>query len=105
MKQSLKAYKPLLNEAKEFDSFIKENHAGKLMIAHCYGDMKRSKISDAYNKGEEALILIGPEGDFTRKEVEETMSKKFTQIHLGPSRLRTETAGVAACHSIYFINQ
>jgi 16S rRNA (uracil1498-N3)-methyltransferase len=105
MKQSLKAYKPVLNEAKEFEAFINENHAGKLMIAHCHGEWERAKISDVYNKGEEAVILIGPEGDFSMQEVEKAMSKKFTQIHLGTSRLRTETAGVAACHSIYFINQ
>lgn len=105
MKQSLKAYKPVLNEAKEFEAFIHENHYGKLMIAHCYGEQERTKISDVYNKGEEAVILIGPEGDFSIQEVEKALSKNFTDIHLGPSRLRTETAGVAACHSIYFINQ
>jgi len=51
------------------------------------------------------VILIGPEGDFSIQEVEKALSKNFTHIHLGASRLRTETAGVAACHSIYFINQ
>jgi len=105
MKQSLKAYKPVLNEAKEFEAFMHENHSGKLMIAHCYGEQERTKISDVYNKGEEAVILIGPEGDFSIQEVEKALSKNFTHIHLGTSRLRTETAGVAACHSIYFINQ
>jgi len=75
------------------------------MIAHCYGEQERTKISDVYNKGEEAVILIGPEGDFSIQEVEKALSKNFTHIHLGTSRLRTETAGVAACHSIYFINQ
>jgi 16S rRNA (uracil1498-N3)-methyltransferase len=49
--------------------------------------------------------MIGPEGDFSIEELKQGMSNNFTHIHLGASRLRTETAGVAACHSIYFINQ
>jgi 16S rRNA (uracil1498-N3)-methyltransferase len=105
MKQSLKAYEPQLNPVESFGEFINENHAGKLLIAHCYGDLKRSRISEVYARGEDALILVGPEGDFSKEEIEKAVSKNFTQIHLGNSRLRTETAGIAACHSIYFINQ
>jgi 16S rRNA (uracil1498-N3)-methyltransferase len=104
MKQSLKAKEPHLNQVKKFREFINENHAGKLMIAHCHSDLKRSKISEVYSRCEDAVIMIGPEGDFSREEIEDAMSNKFTQIHLGGSRLRTETAGIAACHSIYFIN-
>jgi 16S rRNA (uracil1498-N3)-methyltransferase len=105
MKQSLKAKEPLLNQPKSFEEFINEKHDGRLMIAHCFSDIVRKKISEVYSRGENAVILIGPEGDFSREEVETAMSNFFTHIHFGSSRLRTETAGVAACHSIYFINQ
>ncbi|MCU0460862.1 MAG: 16S rRNA (uracil(1498)-N(3))-methyltransferase [Bacteroidales bacterium] len=105
MKQSLKAYEPELNPVKDFEEFLAGSHKGKLMIAHCFSDMKRSRIADIYKKGEDAVIMIGPEGDFSREEVARAMSNNFTHIHLGSSRLRTETAGVSACHSIYIVNQ
>jgi 16S rRNA (uracil1498-N3)-methyltransferase len=105
MKQSLKAYEPVLNPVRDFGEFIAGSYKGKLMIAHCFSDMKRSSIADVYKKGEDAVIMVGPEGDFSREEVEKAMSNNFTHIHLGSGRLRTETAGVSACHSIYFINQ
>ena len=75
------------------------------MIAHCNTSIDRSQIGAVYNKGENALILIGPEGDFTPTEVQTALDNGFKSIHLGESRLRTETAGIAACHSIYFLNQ
>ena len=78
---------------------------GILMIAHCDDSIERMKISDVYSKNENAIILIGPEGDFSREEIESAIKSKFFPVHLGPSRLRTETAGIAACHSIYFLNQ
>jgi 16S rRNA (uracil1498-N3)-methyltransferase len=105
MKQSIKALETRLNEPCSFNDFINRPHAGKLMIAHCNNKMERKGITEVYRKGDEAVILIGPEGDFSEEEIKSTLSNNFTQIHLGPSRLRTETAGVAACHSIYFINQ
>lgn len=105
MKQSLKAKETVLNPVQNFDQFIRNSHHGRLMIAHCYNDMERKKIGDVYSRGEDAVIIIGPEGDFTREEAKTAMSNSFTHIDLGASRLRTETAGVAACHSIYFINQ
>jgi 16S rRNA (uracil1498-N3)-methyltransferase len=75
------------------------------MIAHCDGSVIRKKISDSYSKNESAIILIGPEGDFSKEEINSALKSGFTSVHLGSSRLRTETAGVAACHSIYFLNQ
>jgi 16S rRNA (uracil1498-N3)-methyltransferase len=105
MKQSIKAKEPLLNQTISFEEFINEKHDGKLMIAHCFSDIVRKKIPEVYSRGEDAVILIGPEGDFSREEVEATMSNYFTHIYFGNNRLRTETAGIVACHSIYFINQ
>ncbi len=105
MKQSLKANKAVLNEPCTFTDFIKSNYSGKQMIAHCNDTFTRNKISDLYAKNENAVILIGPEGDFSEEEVKGAVSSGFSSVHLGSSRFRTETAGVAACHSIYFINQ
>jgi 16S rRNA (uracil1498-N3)-methyltransferase len=105
MKQSLKANKPILNDPCTFKDFISLNTNGIRMIAHCDESKTRSKISDIYSKNSNAVVMIGPEGDFTEEEVESAAGSGFLPIHLGASRLRTETAGIAACHSIYFLNQ
>jgi 16S rRNA (uracil1498-N3)-methyltransferase len=76
-----------------------------LMIAHCDSSLIRRKVSDVYTKGRNAIILIGPEGDFTKEEIDSAINNGFTPVHLGTSRLRTETAGIAVCHSIYFMNE
>lgn len=105
MKQSLKAYKPLLNEALPFREFIAAGHSGIKMIAHCDRGSELKKMDLVYRKGMDALILIGPEGDFSKEEIDLALSSGYAGISLGTSRLRTETAGIAACHSVYFINQ
>jgi 16S rRNA (uracil1498-N3)-methyltransferase len=105
MKQSLKATRTILNESCTFNDFLNKNEEGKLMIAHCNSSLKRSKISEIYSRNEDAVILIGPEGDFSKDEIEKATEKAYVPVHLGRSRLRTETAGIAACHSIYYINQ
>jgi 16S rRNA (uracil1498-N3)-methyltransferase len=105
MKQSLKATRPVLNSPCNFSEFIGQDIKGIKMIAHCGGSVIRKKISDFYSKNESATILIGPEGDFSKEEINSAQDRGFLSVHLGSSRLRTETAGVAACHSIYFLNQ
>jgi len=105
MKQSLKATRTILNETTLFVDFVNRERDGQRMIAHCDSTKERSKISGVYLKGENAVILIGPEGDFSKDEVLSATSAGYFSVHLGSSRLRTETAGVAACHSIYYINQ
>jgi len=105
MKQSLKANKTLFNPLCSFNDFIIRDNEGIRMIAHCNDSFRRSKISEVYSKEQNALILIGPEGDFSEEEIKNATENGFSQVHLGNSRLRTETAGIAACHSIYFINQ
>jgi 16S rRNA (uracil1498-N3)-methyltransferase len=105
MKQSLKANKPVLNEPCYFNDFIRKNILGILLIAHCNESFQRSKISDVCSKKENTTILIGPEGDFSEEEIRKAVEMNYIQVHMGKSRLRTETAGIAACHSIYFINQ
>lgn len=105
MKQSLKATKTLLNPPCFYNDFIMRVHQGIRMIAHCNDSFSRSKISEVYLRDQNAVMLIGPEGDFSEQEIINASERGFSHIHLGSSRLRTETAGVAACHSVYFINQ
>jgi 16S rRNA (uracil1498-N3)-methyltransferase len=105
MKQSLKARDTRLNAACTFSEFINTLRNGTLMIAHCNDVTGRKGVGEACQKGNDAVILIGPEGDFSEEEIKEAGNHGYIPVHLGKSRLRTETAGVAACHSIYFINQ
>ena len=69
MKQSLKAYRPVLNEPVAFSEFTGSDHSGIKMIAHCSPEYEKKKISQVYEKGKNAVILIGPEGDFTGEEL------------------------------------
>jgi len=62
------------------------------------------ELSKVYTKGRPALILIGPEGDFSPEEVALAMQKGFRPVRLGLSRLRTETAAVVACHTVNLVN-
>ncbi len=102
MKQSIKAFHPILNPLTKFDDFIKRAEEDNKMIACCEGE--RQLIHNCYKPGQNALILIGPEGDFTEDEIMLAKNSGFIPITLGNSRLRTETAGIAACHSIHFLN-
>ena len=104
MKQSLKTYLPKLNEMTSFENVIKQPFAGKKMIAYC-NDEHRNHLSEVYHKKDDALILIGPEGDFSEKEIQLALDNKYNPVSLGESRLRTETAGVASVFFINFINQ
>lgn len=104
MKQSQKALLPILDEMQSFSEFIKKDFDGQKYIAHCY-PQKKSLLKDIYKKEENALILIGPEGDFSEKEVEEALKHGFKAISLGESRLRTETAALVACHTVHVLNQ
>ena len=98
MKQSLKFHVPKLNEAISLNDFIKQDYGGTKYIAHCEdGEKKELKT---VNKTEKTLILIGPEGDFTQKEIDLVLQNKFKEVSLGTSRLRTETAGIVAAHTI-----
>lgn len=103
MKQSLKARLPQLNEMTDFDKFIARDFKGQKFIAHCYEDEK-PLLRDALHKGEDALVLIGPEGDFSEEEVKKAIEKGFIPISLGKSRLRTETAALVACHTMNLMN-
>lgn len=105
MKQSLKATKTLLNPPCFFNDFIMRDYEGIRMIAHCNDSFKRWKISEVCSKNQSTVILIGPEGDFSEDEIKYASEMGISQVHLGISRLRSETAGIAACYSVHFINQ
>ncbi len=105
MKQSIKAGITILNDPVEFTDFTDHAISEIKLIAHCNKNYERHSIREVCPPGKNALILVGPEGDFTPDEIESASENGFIPVHLGGSRLRTETAGIAACHSIYFINQ
>lgn len=103
IKQSLKARLPVLNEMTDFDKFIARNFRGQKFIAHCY-EGEKPLLRDVLQKGEDALVLIGPEGDFSEEEIKKAIEKGFIPISLGKSRLRTETAALVACHTMNLMN-
>lgn len=104
IKQSLKARLPKLNEMMEFGKFITQPFNGQKFIAHCY-EGEKPLLKNVLRKGEDALVLIGPEGDFSEEEVQKALENGFTPISLGKSRLRTETAALVACHLLNLQNQ
>ena len=103
MKQSLKARLPVLNEMTDFDKFIARDFKGQKFIAHCY-EGEKPLLRDVLQKGGDALVLIGPEGDFSEEEVKKATEKGFIPISLGKSRLRTEAAALVACHTMNLMN-
>jgi len=125
MKQSLKATKPILNGMMPFEKFVRQPIAGQRFIAHCYAEEEiagqtsssghqisgsghqaaaygttsfRLSLLEALNPDEDALVLIGPEGDFSVEEVRLALSLGFQSVSLSASRLRTETAALVAVH-------
>jgi len=106
MKQSLHSYLPTLSPATRFSEFIKSPQAGTTYIAHCEKNSeKKLKFKDQIKAGESITILIGPEGDFSTKEIETALEHKYIAVSLGASRLRTETAGIVAGHTIHLCNE
>ena len=102
-KQSLTPYLPRLNPLTDFETFIADNAQEQRFIAHCYKDDKR-ELRDEIQRGKSVCVLIGPEGDFSEEEVQHALAKGFLPVGLGKSRLRTETAGVVACHTAVLMN-
>ena len=104
MKQSLNCYLPKLNEAITFKNFISQKFNGDLFIAHCE-EAHRKSLKNELKAKHDITILIGPEGDFSVKEIEMAIQNKFIPVTLGETRLRTETAAIVACHSVAFLNE
>lgn len=107
IKQSLKAYLPKINPATSFSKFIAEIALDKELdkgIAHCVNSDKKF-ISTAFKAKKRYLILIGPEGDFSEKEISQALDAGFIPISLGDSRLRTETAALTSAVEISILNR
>lgn len=105
MKQSYKAYHPQINEQIDFAKFVKQNqNYTQKFIAHSDEYSLKNYLGSALQKNSSYLILIGPEGDFTKEELALAKDAGFIEISLGESRLRTETAGVVACDIVSVIN-
>lgn len=97
VKQSLKARKPVVNEMMDFRKFMERDFPGQKFIAHCY-EGEKPLLKDVLQPDEDAVVLIGPEGDFSPEEVALATEKGFQAVSLGKSRLRTETAALVAVH-------
>ena len=88
----------------DFNKFVRQPFNGQKFIAHCY-EGEKPLLKDILKQGEDALVLIGPEGDFSEEEVKTAVAQGFQPVSLGRSRLRTETAALVACHILNLQNQ
>lgn len=116
MKQSHKAFKPTISGMMPLHKFIAETQSQQRFIAHCYDAQDvgigksihlsgRNFLADLLTPSGESIVLIGPEGDFSLKEVEECLAANFRPVSLGESRLRTETAALVAVHLMYLVKR
>lgn len=103
MKQSLRTYLPRLNPEVRFADFLAGQHPSLSFIAHCEDDEKMD-LKRRVAPDKDVVVLIGPEGDFTREEIEAAYARGFLPVSLGESRLRTETAALVACATVNLIN-
>ena len=107
-KQSLKASIPAVNEPVSVKDFIASHrdHGSLKLIAYCFEDERvpRRSIKEVLDQyqGDEIIVMIGPEGDFSKDEAEAALEAGFIPVHLGASRLRTETAALTAAAAVYF---
>jgi len=105
MKQSLKAYHPVINQVTSYHDFIHNDLSDIKLIAHCMAEENRHPLHSVIKKSTGITIIIGPEGDFTPDEIELALHNNFLPVTLGKSRYRTETAGIIACHTVALLNQ
>ncbi len=104
LKQSNELYLPKLNDAISLKDFLKQELGEKKLIAHCEETSKKT-LKSVLKPNEDVTILIGPEGDFSIKEIDLAIKQGFIPVSLGNTRLRTETAAVVACHGVVFFNE
>ncbi|OYU80081.1 MAG: 16S rRNA (uracil(1498)-N(3))-methyltransferase [Flavobacterium sp. BFFFF1] len=104
MKQSNQFFLPILHEAIPFRDFAGKVDSGQKFIAHCEETGKRT-LKSLLIPNSDCVIMIGPEGDFSEKEIKLALENDFIPVTLGETRLRTETAAVVAAHSVVFFNE
>ena len=108
MKQSQQLVRPTLHPAVSFDQFFKEQASSwpvQRFIGYVEAVREVPSLFNSYPSGESALMLVGPEGDFSREEVDKAQQAGFQMVHLGFNRLRTETAALAAVHTLALKNE
>ena len=103
MKQSVKPFMPKINPLTKVEDFIKNHQGEGRYIAHCY-DREKLPLKIAACQFGSSLVMIGPEGDFSSEEVDLAEANGFRAVELGKERLRTETAGIVACHTVNLMN-
>ena len=104
MKQSGQLYKPAFSDMVDAQVFIQQESTCQKLIAYC-NDEQRRELETVLETGSDVQILIGPEGDFSEEEISLAVKNGYQPISLGPSRLRTETAGIMACAAIHTLNR
>ena len=104
MKQANELYLPKLNPAISFKEFIDLQNSDIKLIAHCEETDKKT-LKSVLQSNQNITMLIGPEGDFSQKEIALALNNDYTAVSLGNTRLRTETAAIVACHSVVFVNE
>lgn len=104
MKQSLQFYLPELAEPITLSEFIKQDESAQKFIAHCEEEKERFYLKNELRPCLSTSILIGPEGDFSKREIAEALRTSYKPVSLGPNRLRTETAAITACHTASLAN-
>ncbi|RZN82707.1 MAG: 16S rRNA (uracil(1498)-N(3))-methyltransferase [Winogradskyella sp.] len=104
MKQSLQFHLPELKPLTTFSDYIKHDISGQRFIAHCE-ETERKSLKSEIKSNSDITILIGPEGDFSTKEIKNAIAASFVPVALGETRLRTETAAIVACHSVAYANE
>jgi len=104
MKQSNELYLPKLNEAVTLKEFLKHERTGLKLIAHCE-EADKQTLKSVLKPNADVTMLIGPEGDFSEKEIAVALENSYIPVSLGNTRLRTETAAIVACHSVVFVNE
>ncbi|MFN8166748.1 MAG: RsmE family RNA methyltransferase [Bacteroidia bacterium] len=103
MKQSGKYHLPVINEIISFSDFVNRNLEGKKLLATMTAPSD-NHFKKMINHSEDAIVMIGPEGDFHPEEIEMAIAKGYQLVSLGPERLRTETAALASCMWFNFLN-
>lgn len=104
MQQSQQCWLPKLETPVRIEAFLKENLEGRSFIAHCIDEDSRQPLSQSLQKGEDATLLIGPEGDFTQEEITAALEANYQAVTLGTNRLRTETAAMAGIAYFRLLN-
>lgn len=94
--QSQQTFLPTLHQIQKLRTLIENINYEQKFIAHCISESEKTTLNSAFKAQQSALILIGPEGDFSEKEVAECLQHQFIPVSLGPNRLRTETAAIYA---------